>query len=67
MCVLFELRILCILGHHSHFTINERSNDKTDITFKLSTVENLRRSIKGKIILFTYMVLSTLLFMTLFI
>ena len=28
--------------------MNERSNSKTDITFELKTVENLRRSIKGK-------------------
>ncbi|GAY65109.1 hypothetical protein CUMW_238700 [Citrus unshiu] len=53
-------------GHHSHFTINERSNGKTDITFELRTVKNLRRSIKGKMALFTCTVLSTLLFTTLF-
>ena len=52
--------------------MNERSDGKTDITFELRTVENLRRSIKGKIVLFTctvlftYTILSTLLFMTLF-
>ena len=52
--------------------MNERSDGKTDITFELRTVENLRRSIKGKMALFTCMVLfkctvlSTLLFMTLF-
>ncbi|KAK9219055.1 hypothetical protein WN943_007694 [Citrus x changshan-huyou] len=40
-------------GHHSHFTINEKSDGKTDITFELRTVENLRRSIKGKMTLFT--------------
>ena len=28
--------------------MNERSDGKTDITFELRTVENLRRSIKGK-------------------
>ncbi|KAH9697393.1 reverse transcriptase domain-containing protein [Citrus sinensis] len=37
-------------GHHGHFTINEKSDGKTDITFELRTVENLRRSIKGKMI-----------------
>ncbi|KAH9649618.1 hypothetical protein KPL70_026045 [Citrus sinensis] len=36
-------------GHHGHFTMNERSDSKTDITFELKTVENLRRIIKGKI------------------
>ncbi|KAH9666051.1 G-type lectin S-receptor-like serine/threonine-protein kinase RKS1 [Citrus sinensis] len=40
-------------GHYSHFTIKERSDGKTDITFELRTVENLRRSIKGKMALFT--------------
>ncbi|KAK9211965.1 hypothetical protein WN943_001344 [Citrus x changshan-huyou] len=40
-------------GHRSHFTINERSDGKTDITFELKTVENLRRSIKRKMALFT--------------
>ena len=45
--------------------MNEMSDDKTDITFELKMVENLRRSIKGKIVLFTYTVLSTLLFTTL--
>ena len=28
--------------------MNKRSDGKTDITFELRTVENLRRSIKGK-------------------
>ena len=28
--------------------MNERSDSKTNITFELRTVENLRRSIKGK-------------------
>ena len=46
--------------------MNESSDSKTDITFELRTVENLRRSIKGKIALFTCAVLSTLLFTTLF-
>ena len=45
--------------------MNEKSDGKTDITFELRTVENFR-SIKGKMTLFTYTVLSTLLFMTLF-
>ena len=45
--------------------MNERSNGKTDITFKLRTVENLRRNIKGKISLFTCTVLSLLLFTSL--
>ena len=49
-----------------HFNINERSNGKTDITFELRTVENLRSSIKGKMALFTCTVLSTLLFTILF-
>ncbi|GAY66444.1 hypothetical protein CUMW_248810 [Citrus unshiu] len=35
-----------VKGHHSHFTINERSNGKMDITFELRKVENLKRSIK---------------------
>ena len=58
--------------HYSHFTIKERSDGKTDITFELRTVENLRRSIKGKMalftctVLFTYTVLSTLLFTIMF-
>ena len=48
--------------------MNEKSDSKTDITFELKTVENLRRSIKRKMslltytVLFTYTVLSTLLF-----
>ena len=46
--------------------MNEKSNGKMDITFELRTVENLRRSIKGKIALFTCTVLSTLLFTILF-
>ena len=48
--------------------MNERSDGKTDITFALRTVENLRRSIKGKMTLFTYTVLfiCTVLFMTMF-
>ena len=52
--------------------MNERSNGKTDITFELRMVENLWRSIKEKMTLFTYMVpftytvLSTILFTTLF-
>ena len=52
--------------------MNERLDSKTDITFELRTVENLKRSIKGKMSLFTYTVLFTctllsmLLFMTLF-
>ena len=49
--------------------MNERLVSKTDITFELRTVENSRRSIKGKMILFTYTVLfrCTVLFTTLFI
>ena len=48
--------------------MNERSDGKTDITFELRTVENLMRSIKGKMALFTYTVLftCTVLFMALF-
>ena len=38
--------------------MNERSDSKTDITFKLRTVKNFRRSIKGKMALFTNTVLS---------
>ena len=51
--------------------MSERSDGKTDITFELRTVENLRKSIKGRMtlftctVLFTYTVLSTLLFTTL--
>ena len=45
--------------------MNKKSNGKTDITFELRTVENLRRSIKGKMTLFTCTVLSVLLFTTL--
>ena len=45
--------------------MNERSNSKTYITFELKTVENLRRSIKGKMALFTCTILSMLLFTTL--
>ena len=33
--------------------MNEKSDGKTDITFELRTVENLRRSIKRKMALFT--------------
>ena len=33
--------------------MNERSDGKTDITFELRTVKNLKRSIKGKMALFT--------------
>ena len=36
-------------------SMNERSDGKTDITFELRTLENLRRNIKGKIVLFTCM------------
>ncbi|KAK9205227.1 hypothetical protein WN943_015494 [Citrus x changshan-huyou] len=43
-----------VKGHYSHFTIKERSGGKTEITFELRTVENLRKSIKGKMALFTY-------------
>ena len=32
--------------------MNERSDSKRDVTFEIRTVENLRRSIKGKIALF---------------
>ena len=48
--------------------MNERSDSKTDNGFELRTVENLRRSIKGKIVLFTYTILftCTFLFTTLF-
>ena len=52
--------------------MNEKSNSKTDITFELKTVKNPRRSIKGKMslftcrVLFTCTVLSTLLFTALF-
>ena len=46
--------------------MNERSDGKTDITFELRTVQNLRKSIKEKKALFTCTVLSTLLFMILF-
>ena len=42
--------------------MNERSDGKTDINFELKTVENLRRSIKGKMALFTCTVLFTTLF-----
>ena len=42
-----------------YLTIKERSDGKTDITFELRTVKNLRRSIKGKIALFTCTVLFT--------
>ena len=37
--------------------MNERSDSKTDITFELRTVENLSKSIKGKMALFTCTVL----------
>ena len=47
--------------------MKEGSNSKTDITFELRTVENLRRSIKEKMALFTCTVLSMLLLTTLFI
>ena len=52
--------------------MNERSDGKMDITFELRMIENLRRSIKGKMALFTCTVifmctvLFTLLFTTLF-
>ena len=39
--------------------MNERSDSKTNITFELRIVENLRRSIKGQMALFTCMVLFT--------
>ena len=39
--------------------MNERSDSKTDISFELRTVENLRKNIKGKMALFTCMVLFT--------
>ena len=38
--------------------MNERSYGKTDITFELRTVENLKRRIKGKMALFACTVLS---------
>ena len=46
--------------------MNKRSDGKTDINFELRTVKNLKSSIKRKMTLFTYTVLSTLMFMTLF-
>ena len=52
--------------------MNKRSDNKTNITFELKTVENLRRSIKWKMtlftctVVFTYTVLSMLVFTTLF-
>ena len=46
--------------------MNESLDGKTDITFEFRIVENLRRSIKGKIALFTCTVLYTLVFTTLF-
>ena len=56
--------------------MNEKSDGKTDITFELRKVKNLRRSIKGKMLLFTCtvlltctilsMLLSMILFTTLF-
>ena len=48
--------------------MNERSEGKTDITFELRTIENLRRGIKGKMALFTCTVLFTytVLYMLLF-
>ena len=42
--------------------MNEKTDGKTDITFELRTIENLRRSIKGKMSLFTCTVLFTILF-----
>ena len=39
--------------------MNERSDSKTDIIFELRTVENLRRGIKGKILLFTTLFIYT--------
>ena len=33
--------------------MNKRSDGKTDVTFELGTVENLKKSIKGKMTLFT--------------
>ena len=72
VCCIIIKYFMYFKGHHSHFTMNERSDGKTDITFELRTVENLRRSIKGKMALFTYTVLFTctvlsmLLFTTLF-
>ena len=38
--------------------MNERSDSKMDITFELRTIENFKRSIKGKMALFTNTVLS---------
>ena len=52
--------------------MNKRSDSKTDITFKLRIVENLRRNIKEKMalfictVLFTSTILSMLLLATLF-
>jgi len=52
--------------------MNEKSDGKTDITFELRIVENLRRSIKGKMslfictVLFTCTILSMILFTILF-
>ena len=42
--------------------MKERSDSKTDITFELRTVENLKRSIKIKMSLFTCTILFTTLF-----
>ena len=44
---------------YSHFTMNERLDGKTDFSFELRTVENRRRSIKGKMALFICTVLFT--------
>ena len=34
------------MGHHGHFTMNERSDNKTDSNSELMTIKNLWRSIK---------------------
>ena len=37
--------------------MNERSESKTEMSFELRIVKALRKSIKGKMVLFTYTVL----------
>ena len=46
VCFIIIKYFMYFRGHHGHFTMNERSDSKTDSNFGLRTVENLRRSIK---------------------
>ena len=60
VCFILIKYFMYFRGIRVIFTMNKRSNSKTDITFELRTVENLKRRIKGKMTLFTCVAQFTL-------